>query len=203
MQFTKDDFIQAFATKKILPYEDSLIERLRDISYRGIPLSVVVLSFPICNRHCYPTSICLTLGMDYFTLVHGNVNCYPKNQDYPNHSWVERDGYVYDPTDGYRWERDYYYQVYEAEVVEVYDENSVQKYNYYQEFLKETYQQEIPKENLTLILQYLEMLEKESPTVNGVRLLEEIKVCRSRKGITKKLSPQIMKQYQTIMEKPN
>ena len=45
--------------------------------------------------------------MNHFHLVHGDINCIEKNDEYPNHSWVEKDGFVYDTTDGFKWEKNY------------------------------------------------------------------------------------------------
>lgn len=109
MNVTIDDIMDGVKSGKIISYEKELIDKLRNFYYQGFPLSVVVLCFHICNRNCYPTSIFLTLGMDSFRLVHGNIHIYPKNSEYPNHSWVEKDGYVYDPTDGCKYEKELYY----------------------------------------------------------------------------------------------
>ena len=128
-----------------------LIYNLRNIDCNGIPLSIVMLCFSICNTHCYPTSIHLTRSMSYFKLVHGNINIYPKNLEYPNHSWVEKDGYVYDPTDGYKLDKSLYYRIFEPEVVEIYDENSVNDYDFYQEVINSSSKKDITKDNLTLI----------------------------------------------------
>lgn len=199
MKVDIDDMMNAIKEGKIISYESEFIDRLRNFCYQGIPLSVAVLSFQICNRNCYPTSIYLTLGMDSFRLVHGNINIYPKNGEYPNHSWVEKDGYVYDPTDGYKYDKELYYQLYQPEVIEVYDERSVKTYSFYQEVignLKGT----ISQENLALIFQYLEILEEEMPTLNHNLLLDEIDICREQYGITKKYSPQVMMKYRSLMK---
>lgn len=203
MNFTSDDFRNAVLNQKIASYEKELIDRLRDFSYEGIPLSVVVLCFSICNRNCYPTSIYLTLGMDHFKLVHGDVNIYPKNLEYPNHSWVEKDGFVYDPTDGYKWEKELYYHVFEPVVVKEYDEESVQNYSFYQETIQRLGKNDFDKDSVALILQYLELLEAEIPTVNHYFLLEEIEKSRSRYQITRRYSDQVMKKYREFMEEEN
>lgn len=199
MNVTIDDMMRGIKAGKILPYEMELINRLRDFHYQGVPLSVIVLCFPICNRNCYPTSIYLTLGMNSFRLVHGNINIFPKNGEYPNHSWVEKDGYVYDPTDGYKYEKQLYYQFYNPEVIEVYDEKTVNFYPFYHEVVGNL-GSIISEDNLTLMLQYLEILEEENPTVNHTLLLEEIHVCREQYGITKKYSSEAMAKYRSIMK---
>lgn len=84
-------------------------------------------------------------------------------------------------------------------MIEVYDEKTIESYSFYQEVIGNL-GSIITKENLALILQYLEILEGEEPTVNHTLLLEEIRVCRERHGITKKYSPQIMMKYRRFMK---
>ena len=200
MNLTTQEIKEAIKRRKIAPYEMELIYNLRNIDCNGIPLSIVVLCFSICNTNCYPTSIHLTRGMSYFKLVHGNINIQPKNLEYPNHSWVEKDGYVYDPTDGYKWEKSLYYRIFEPEVVEIYDENSVNDYDFYQEVINSSSKKDITKDNLTLILQYLEILEEENPTVNHTLLLDEIEICRQQYHITQKNDDYVMKKYRKLIE---
>ena len=111
MALTEEELNDAFDKGLISYYEQELIDKLRTITFNGLPASVVVLSFPVRNGNCYATSVLLTKGMQSFKLVHGNVSEYPLNFNYPNHSWVEKDGYVYDPTDGCKYEKEFYYPV--------------------------------------------------------------------------------------------
>ena len=112
MRISEKRLIEALANKEILPYEEELIEKLRDLNYRGIPLSIVLLSKELCRGECYVMSMSISRGMDSFTLVHGDVNFLPLNDEYPNHSWVERDGYDYDTTDALRWDTKLYYKLF-------------------------------------------------------------------------------------------
>ncbi len=200
MVFTNDEFIEAVKRKEIVPYENDLITHLRNFTYEGIPLSVIVLCFPICNSNCYPTAIYLTKGMSYFKLIRGNINIYPKNLEFPNHSWVEKDGYVYDPTDGFKWKSELYYRVFKPEVLEVYDEVSIQGDSFYQDATKRLENKTCSKEALAMTLQYIEGIELKEPSMNHTMLLEEIKNCRNRYHITEKYPDSIMKKYYEMME---
>ena len=202
MGLSVEEFIQAIEREEILLYEEELLDRLRSICYSGLPLSIMVLCFSICNTNCYPTSVHLTRGMESFQLIHGNINIYPKNLECPNHSWVEKDGYVYDPTDGHKWKKELYYRVFEPEVLEVYDENTVKDYAFYQDVITRK-QEVVSEERLALMLQYLEILENDHPTINYNLLLEEIELCRKKNHITIKYDSHVMKKYRQLMEKKN
>lgn len=190
---------KALDENKILPYEQELLTTLRTINFQGLPISIIILSNPLCRRECYTMSMNLTRGMDYFKLVHGNVNYFDKNNDCPNHSWVERDGFVYDTTDGLRWDKDLYYELFEPEVCEVYDENTVKDYEYYQNFLS-TCEENFTVQKMALMIQYIELLEQENPCVNSNLLFEEIKIWRESNNITNKYSDETMKQYKKMIE---
>lgn len=194
---TNVEFRKAKEEGKILPYEDELIEQLRNYNIKGVPLSILVLCFDACNKNCYAISVHLTIGMGEFKLVHGDVNIYPKC-DYPNHSWVERNGYVYDPTDGFRYEKDLYYKIYQPKVVDVYDEHTCKNYKFYQDVIKEYDEANISF--LSIFLQYLEEQESIEPTINHNLLLEEIKNVKEKYNITKVYDKTVMDEYRNRLK---
>lgn len=108
-------------------------------------------------------------------------------------------GYVYDPVDGFRYEKDLYYQLFEPVVVETYDEKEVLDYPFYQEVITKSDAISLEKYNLTLILQYLEILEQESPTFNHSLLLEEIRNYRNMHHLQEKVPAPIMRKYREYM----
>lgn len=183
----------------IQPYEEELVERLRSLSYKGFPLSVVLFCREFCRGECYSMSMNLSRAMDHFTLVHGDVNFISKEKDFPNHSWVERDGFVYDTTDGFKWDKKLYYELFQPEVKEVYDEESVKDYDDYQWVLSHA-DEEIEMERLKLMIQYIELLETENPYVNCEFLQREIDLWREKNGITDRYSDEVMMQYRKILE---
>jgi len=182
----------------IMPYEQELIDKLRDLNIKGVPLSVIVLWFDACNRNCYSISVYLTSGMENFKLVHGDVNIYPKTH-YPNHSWVEKDGYVYDPTDGFKYEKNLYYKLYDVEVIESYDEETCKNYKFYQDIIKKYNNADISF--LSILLQHIEEQDDIETNMNHYFLLEEIKKVREKYNIIKRYDKKIMEQYRTMLKK--
>lgn len=200
MRLTKEELREALNKKLILPYEHELIECLRGITYLSLPVSVSVLSLPVRNGNCYSMSELLTKGMDNFKLVHGNVNMYPLETSYPNHSWVEKDGYVYDPTAGCKYDKEFYYRKCEVEVIETYDEVSVHDYSFYNEVCEKINQDNVPSEQLAMMLQYLEMIELENNTINHHMLLDEIAICKNKYGANTVYDDKVMQKYKSYMK---
>lgn len=200
MVIPKKIMIEAVQQAKVLPYEEELVSNLREINYQGLPLSICVLTKDICQGECYVTSINLTRGMNQFQLVHGDVNCIELNDSYPNHSWVEKDGFVYDPTDGFKWDKNLYYTLFSPIVREVYDENTVANYHYYSEVVSKGHI-EIPLEQTALMIQYIEMLNDEEKSVNSERLQGEIDFWRKQNGINYRYSEETMKKYKEYMKR--
>ena len=198
MRISEKQLIKALATKKILPYEEELIEKLRDLNYRGIPLSIVLLSSELCRGECYTMSMNLSRAMDSFTLVHGDVNFLPLNDEYPNHSWVERNGFVYDTTDGLRWDKKLYYKLFRPVVREVYDENTVCTYDDYQYVLNRAKKDE-DMTVLALMIQHIEDIESSSYYVNHKRLLSEINIWREKNDIMNISLPTITQTRETVL----
>lgn len=111
------NYIQA---TKIDPYEKELIENLRDNYSYGIPLSVILNSHFFVSNRCHHMAFQLSRGLDNYTIVRGNINLYPIEEG-SNHSWVEKNrSWVYDTTDGFRWERELYYDLFDARPIKTY-----------------------------------------------------------------------------------
>lgn len=192
--------LEAIDAHLILPYESELIDSLRKITYLGIPASIVVLSFPVRNGQCHLIAMILTHGMSEFKLIRGNINEYPIEDEFPNHSWIEKDGYVYDPTDGFKYERDLYYELYNPKIIEEYDEQTLQRDTFYQKLESVLNKKQLDSNALALTLQYLEELELKEPTVNHTALLDEIQICRDLYDAKKVYSKKTMKKYNESMQ---
>lgn len=199
MKVPQDVMIKALKDGKVLPYEDELITKLRDLTYRGFPLSIVLFCREFCRGECYSMSMNLSRAMEHFTLVHGDVNFIVLDEKDPNHSWVEKDGFVYDTTDGFRWDKDLYYELFKPVVREIYDENTVKNYDDYQRVLSHS-DEEIELERLKLMIQYIELLETEQPYVNSEFLQREIDLWREKNNISDRFSDEVMFQYKKILE---
>lgn len=194
---TNSEFKKYIEDGLIVPYEQELIDKLRNFNIKGVPLSIIVLCFDACNGNCYGTSVYLTSGMDNFKLIHGNINIYPEN-GFHNHSWVEKDGYVYDPTDGFKYEKELYYQLYDAKVVVSYDEEKCKDYNFYQEVIRNYNQADVSF--LSIFLQHLEEQDDAKANMNHYFLLEEIKKVREKYNITKRYDQKVMEEYRAMLK---
>ena len=201
MKIPNETMLKLLKEEKILPYEDELIEILRDISFEGLPASVVLLFKDFCRGECYKMSMTLTRAMDSFKLVHGDVNFIVENGEYPNHSWVEKDGFVYDPTDRFKWDKDVYYQLFEPKVREVYDQDSVINYSYYQNFVNKPINNiHYDKETANLYVQYIELCEEEHPTVTSILLKNEIDTWRKGNNVTERYTDEVMQVFKKKMK---
>ena len=116
MKIPQEVMVNALQEGKILPYEEELISKLRNLTYRGFPLSIILFCKEFCRGECFSMSMNLSRAMEHFTLVHGDVNFIVLDEKDPNHSWVEKDGFVYDTTDGFRWDKDLYYELFQPVV---------------------------------------------------------------------------------------
>lgn len=185
-----------FQEGKIVPYEEELIEKLRDKYYEGIPLSIVLNSKCCCRTYCHHMAFQLTRGLDEFRLVRGNINIYPIG-DRPNHSWVEKDGFVYDTTDGFKWEKNTYYELFDATIIEEYNENNYMDFWFYRNQLEKC--EKVPKEQTAMMVELVEMLETEKQWINYECLMSEIAKFRKKEGITKKFPEEVMVKFKKFV----
>lgn len=181
----------------IRPYESSLIEKLRNLYYEGLPLSIVLNSKYCCRTWCHHMAFQLSRGMDDFKLIRGNINIYPIEEE-PNHSWVEKNGFVYDTTDGFCWKKEIYDKYFQAVPMEIYDQDSWMNFDFYQKELEKT-KTELDDINILLMLEFIELLEIEDPSINYHTLLEEIRIFRENKKLTKRLSKEIVEEYKRMV----
>lgn len=166
------------------PYEEELIEVLRNEFYYGIPLSIFMLCNKLCFHQCHYLSIQLTRKMSDFKIVNANINKLDKEEE-GNHSWVEKDDWVYDVTDGFKWKKEVYYQLYQPEIVSIYDDITCLNWELYNQEIKsvKTNRNNFDSE---LMLEMIEVIEKECPSFEHERLIKEIENFRNREFLTKK-----------------
>lgn len=190
MVIDKETMLNHLKNREIMMYEVGLIERLRCELYQGLPLSIIINSKYFCARRCHSMAFQLSRGMDDFKLIRGNINVYPI-EDEANHSWVEKDGYVYDTTDGFKWKKEIYYKYFDAVPIEVYEKDNCLDVEFYQkELLKGKMQlDEMPT---LLMLELIELLDSEEHSVNHNFLLEEIRVFRREKNLMDRLPKEIV-----------
>lgn len=170
---------------KVLPYEKELIENLRDKYYDSVPLSIALNSGFFCNHACHCMALQLTRGMKKFRILRGNINLFPFEPD-GNHSWVELDEWVYDTSDGFKWDKNTYYQVFNPILIYEYDENNYLESWFYRKELEAS--PSMPDEHTAINIEFLELAELERKTFNHSRLMAEIDLYRKKEGITEKMS---------------
>ena len=183
MEKSNQSLFQLFQLGLIEPYEDELIVRLRDKYYEGLPISVILNSRYCCNSWCHHMALQLTRGMDYFRIVRGNVNCYQVDGTC-NHSWIEKDGWVYDTTFGFKWKRDIYYDRFDAAPIEIYDENNYLENEFYRDEFKKC--EDYINSDICVLLDVIEEMATVKPSVNDVRLMEEIRLFKEKKNLEDK-----------------
>lgn len=165
-------------------YEDELIENLRDKYYYGIPLSIFLLCDSLCIHQCHYLSVQITRGMSSFKVANGNINAI-NEEELGNHTWVEKEEWVYDVTDGMKWRKDAYYSIYQPNIVSVYDNNECLNWNFYQEEVNGSKTEPFSYDQ-ALMLEMIELLETENPSYNHDKLMKEIEIFRKENLISKK-----------------
>lgn len=176
-------------------YDNDFIDSLRDKICNGIPLHILALSYYLCRKNCHFVAVQLTRGMDTFNLVRGNVSRWAYDKD-GNHSWIEKDGFVYDTTLGLKYKKGDYYKAFNPQIIRVLNEDTYIDDNIYMYFLTSGMQiVENERRNLELTFKMLEYLEKLKPTTNGKRLLNEIEKYRIENPYNEKLPEAMVKKY--------
>ena len=136
----------------VFPYDDRLIENLRNVYYGGIPGSVLLLCDSLCQGHCYDRSVLITLGFgdDDFNIIKAgidgirlNPNYIDKNRrcpskDYDSHSIAERilsDGsrWIYDTSTGFVYDKRLYWIIERPDVRKINDKKATLDYKEYQD----------------------------------------------------------------------
>lgn len=198
------DFIQT--------YDEELIQKLRNFYSYGIPLSIVLLSHPMCVGYSFTGSILFSQVVKEFKIVRGNINTLPKSKQ-PNHCWIEIDNYVYDTIDNCKWNKELYYRMYEPEIIEVVTDQDYTKDNDYLFALSRSGEVINDSEGLQIILGALELIEEERPTINHDLLLREIELFRNKiklgpvppyyRNYVKSMSKKLFPDYYNLINQAN
>ena len=102
----------------IIPFNDDFYKELNKTIVNTIPvgLDIKYLRPKISPGKCYDRSLKMFLAMDDSILVRGSLEYFRVQGDTEgeNHGWVERYGYVYDPTFKCIIDKDYYYKIFKV-----------------------------------------------------------------------------------------
>ncbi|MEG1900091.1 MAG: hypothetical protein RR161_00900 [Bacilli bacterium] len=158
LYFLKFNLLFNYGVKsgKILPYEDKLIERLRDVYYGGLPASILLFINQMCNGKCYDRSMLITTSMDDFQLVNGDIKDLELRfgKESVDHSWAESNGWVYDTSLGLKIEKKLYNAIHEPQTNKINSKEACYAYQEYQEILNSDLEKD--KYMLLLILPLIE-----------------------------------------------
>ena len=118
LYFMRLSILQNEGIKKgeILPFEDSLYERLNKVYFNGYPMSLQIkyLKPTVGPGQCQDRSLFITMGLDDAKWVCGDVKDLELSFGKENawHYWVEYDGWVYDPTMLCKFKKELYYKLF-------------------------------------------------------------------------------------------
>ena len=129
----------------IIPYNDELIEKLRNIYYGGVPASIILLSDGLSNGHCYDRAVLLSKAFlntdDDVKLLYATIDSltltptYANEQDplFYDHCIVERvtkEGHhlIYDTSAGFIYDKDLYWIIEHPKIRKVNDKESIKKF---------------------------------------------------------------------------
>ena len=125
----------------IQPYDDELIEKLRNIYYGGIPASILLLSDGMSNGYCYDRALLLSQAFldeeDDVQLVYASIDSLrlnPKinNKDpmFADHCIVERttkdgDHIIYDTSSGFAYDKKLYWLMEHPKIRKINNKRSI------------------------------------------------------------------------------
>lgn len=127
----------------IAPYDDKLIEKLRNIYYGGIPASILLLSNGMSNGHCYDRALLLSRAFldeedEDVQLVYATIDSLklnPKFVDkdaplYADHCIVERitkggQHFIYDTSSGFVYDKKLYWIIEHPQVRKINNKVSI------------------------------------------------------------------------------
>ncbi len=93
-----------------IAYNMETLELMYNARVCGIPLSFYLLDLRKTDTYCHLTSNILVHFLEGSNRVEGEIPTIPG--DDKGHSWVEKDGIVYDATKGSMWKKESYYERY-------------------------------------------------------------------------------------------
>jgi hypothetical protein len=103
---------------KIVPLDDGIIDKMNDTIIACLPVSIWIKHAKdlFAQGTCYDRSLYMFLALDDAILVRGDNKDleYNYGPGHEGHGWIELGDYVYEPSLGYRFDKDYYYKLYKC-----------------------------------------------------------------------------------------
>ncbi len=142
---TKQLLIWGLKNGYIAPYDDALIERLRNIYEGGIPASIILLSDTMSNGHCYDRALLLSRAFleedDDVQLVYATIDSLRLNPQYTDsdnplvadHCIVERiakngQHIIYDTSSGLIYDKNLYWLMENPKVRHINNKQAIRKF---------------------------------------------------------------------------
>lgn len=156
----------------IEPYDDDLIEKLRNIYDGGVPASIILLSDGLSNGHCYDRTVLMSRAFlnseEDVNIIYASIDSLRLNPDidheiplYADHAIVERitkDGnhFIYDTSSGLVYDKKLYWLMEHPKIRKINDKNSIIEFVKNEEYY---YPEDIERDKyaLPLILPMIEM----------------------------------------------
>lgn len=136
--------IYGLKTGLIRPYDDELIEKLRNVYYGGLPASIILLSNCMSNGHCYDRALLMSRAFldseDDVKLLYATIDSLKLNPQYitesplyADHCICERitkDGkhLIYDTSDGFIFDKRLYWLMENPKVRKINNKESIKKF---------------------------------------------------------------------------
>ena len=126
--------------KEIIPIEKEVFTKLKHFYVSGVPLSIHLRMRPVLPPgRCYERRFYIALALDNAVVADGKIKSLESKteKDRSGHGWVEKDGWVYDPTTLYKYKKELYYKIHRPYDLEYYYYDEYSEYPFYK-YLKET-----------------------------------------------------------------
>lgn len=181
----------------VYPYDEKLIENLRNVYYGGIPASILLLCQSLSNGFCYDRSVLVTLGFgeDDFNVINGGIDgikLNPKYIDrnlgypseyYDNHSFAERifsDGssWIYDTSVGLVFDKRLYYLIQKPRIRKINNKQATLEFKEYQDIKNANIERD--KYVLPLVLPMIENIINSTKCLYEEYLRKEIELLKQR-----------------------
>jgi len=125
----------------ITPYDDELVEKLRNVYYGGIPASIILLSNGITNGYCYDRALLMAQAFiedeDDIQLLYATIDSLKFNPKYlcdnSEHCTCERitrDGkhLIYDTSTGFIYDKKIYWLIENPKVRKINNKESIKQF---------------------------------------------------------------------------
>lgn len=174
-------FKEGLKNGTILPFEDDLYERLSKIYFNGIPMSIQIkyLKPLVPPGQCEDRSLFITMGFEdalWCSGEHKDLEL-KYGKDGAWHFWVEKDGWVYDPSLLYKIKKEVYYQIYLPTNIVIRRAEEYKKIDWYQDIVNTKLEDLMPggkdRYHLCVSIPLVKEIAESSKNIDFIRELDE------------------------------